>query len=383
MRLRQLFKEADAPKQLGRAFNHPEHFVFFYGAAGTLEALQHFEEVAAEKSGETSIRKKWDGNPQIYWGRERSGGPLILAGHNGWSRGAKTTSPEEVADFIANKSGKPGTPEQDAERRRFAQEFASLYPIFDRATPKDFEGFVYADGLFLKRPALDKDGVYTFCPNPNSNTCYHVRSDSELGKRIANAQVMVTGHGYFTSFGMPDNQQEPKDDFNEFNSNPQLIVQGPIYNPTAPQYDTSVIKPLKDYVTKNGNVIDAFISSIPPTDKEGIFYKFANTMSKTGAFDAINNQGFFDWLADPKNKISNNKRMHIEAMSSQHLGALDGIWHLMKKIRHLKDQQHSALETQPKPDIWDTNGEGNVRYAQSGKHKFGNIKFVPTSWTPK
>ena len=75
--------------------------------------------------------------------------------------------------------------------------------------------------------------------------------------------------------------------------------------------------------------------------------------------------------------------MHIEAMSNQHPGALDGIWHLMKKIRHLKDQQHSALEAQPKPDIWDTNGEGNVRYAQPGKHKYGNVKFVPTSWTPK
>ena len=386
MRLRELFIRetvATAQKQLGRAFNHPEHFVFFHGAAGTLEALQHFEEVAVEKPGATTVRKKWDGNPQIYWGREHKGGPLILAGHNGWSRGAKTTSPEEVVDFIANKSGKPGTPEQDAERKRFAQEFASLYPIFDRATPKDFVGFVYADGLFLKRPALDKDGIYTFCPNPNSKTCYHVRSDSKLGQRIANAQVMVTGHGYFPYFGMPDNQQKPKDDFSEFNNTAPLIVQGPIYNPTAPQHDTSVIKPLKDYVTKHGKQIDAFINSIPPTDKEGIFYKFANAMSKTGAFDSITNQGFSNWLTDPKNKISNNKRMHIEAMSNQHPGALDGIWHLMKKIRHLKDQQHSALEAQPKPDIWDTNGEGNVRYAQPGKHKYGNVKFVPTSWTPK
>ena len=75
MLLRELFlreTQTASAKKLGRAFNHPEHFVFFYGAAGTLEALQHFEEVAAEKPGETTVRKKWDGNPQIYWGSERA-----------------------------------------------------------------------------------------------------------------------------------------------------------------------------------------------------------------------------------------------------------------------------------------------------------------------
>jgi hypothetical protein len=70
-------------------------------------------------------------------------------------------------------------------------------------------------------------------------------------------------------------------------------------------------------------------------------------------------------------------------MAQQHSTALSAIWELMKKLRHVKDQQHGALEAQPKPDIWDTHGEGHVRYADPQKHKYGNIKFVPTSWTPK
>ena len=384
--LRELFLRENpaAPvKKLGRAFNHPEHFVFFHGASGTLEALQHFEEVAAEKPGETTIRKKWDGNPQIYWGREQKGGPLILSGHNGWARGAKSTSPEQVADFIANQSGKPGTPEQAAERQKFANEFANLYPIFDKATPRDFVGFVYADGLFLKPQQADKNGIYNFCPNPNSKTCYHVRSDSELGQRIANAQVMVTGHGYFPQFGMSDESQKPMDDFSQFNATSDLIVQGPIYNPAPPEHDISVIQELKKYIAVHGKSIDTFINSIPPTDKEGIFYRFANAMSKGGDFDSVDNGVFFQWMADPKNKVSANKQNHIKAMAQQNGEALNAIWTLMKKIRHLKDQQHNALEAQPKPEIWDTHGEGNVRYAQAGKHKYGNIKFVPTSWTPK
>ena len=105
--LRELFLcEAPVAKKAvdyGRAFNHPEHLVFFYGVDGTLEALQHFEELLKEKPGKTSLRKKWDGAPQIYWGREKKNGPLILAGHNGWARGAKSTNPEEVFNFIATQ----------------------------------------------------------------------------------------------------------------------------------------------------------------------------------------------------------------------------------------------------------------------------------------
>ena len=55
MRLRQLFKEAEAPKQLGRAFNHLEDLVFFHGTKGTLEALSHIKDFASQE-GANSIR---------------------------------------------------------------------------------------------------------------------------------------------------------------------------------------------------------------------------------------------------------------------------------------------------------------------------------------
>jgi hypothetical protein len=48
-------------EKYGRAFNHPEHLIFFKGSAGALEALQHFKEIAAEQEGATTVRGKWDG----------------------------------------------------------------------------------------------------------------------------------------------------------------------------------------------------------------------------------------------------------------------------------------------------------------------------------
>ena len=134
MLLRELFYRENAPpaddsmEKYGRPFNHPEHLVFFKGSNGTIEALNHFKEIATEQEGETTVRGKWDGNPQIYWGREVANGPLILAGHNQWSRGVKGDSKEAVYDFIANQSGKAKTPEDQKQRQQFANEFASLYP---------------------------------------------------------------------------------------------------------------------------------------------------------------------------------------------------------------------------------------------------------------
>lgn len=400
MLLRELFfREAaassdDGMEKYGRAFNHPEHLVFFKGSAGTLEALSHFKEIADETPGKTTIRRKWDGNPQVYWGRAKKGGPLILAGHNQWSRGVLSDSPEGVYDFIANQSGNPKTPQQAKERQAFARNFANLYPLFDAATPADFVGFVYADALYGVDPALNKrldpptkehpKGIWTFAPNPKSKTAYHVDAGSELGQRIAQAQVMVVGHGEFAQFGAPDREQKPLDDFDMFNQTSGLIVQGPIYTDQAPDVDTTPVDEMIEYVGQYGEIVDSFIGSLPDPDKNGIFYPFFNQMSNLHAagkqdFNTINGGTFTNWMT--QKGVSQKKQQHIIDMIQQHPGGLDAIFHLIKGIRNMKDQMDAAIRSQPAKEIWDSHGEGHVRYAQ-GHHKYGNIKIVPTSWAP-
>ena len=406
MLLRELFLKEnvdplDSMEKYGRPFNHPEHLVFFKGMSGTLEALNHFKEIAGEKPGKTSLRRKWDGNPQVYWGREQKGGPLILAGHNQWSRGVKSTSPDSVYDFIANQSGNPKTPEEATKRQEFATNFSNLYPLFEKATPKNFVGFVYADALFGVDPGLAKKfvppgkdpsttaeehpkGTWTFAPNPKSRTMYHVDADSELGHRISQAQVMVVGHGSFDSFGAPDRTQQPMDDFSSFNSVPGLIVQGPIYTETAPIVDVKAIDEMIKYVNQHGGAIDNFMNSLPDSDKNGIFYPFFNQMSNLHAsgkqdFNSISGHTFISWMATKG--ISAKKQQHIINMVQQHPGGLDAIFHLIKGIRNMKDQQDASIKQQPRREIWDTNGEGHVRYPQK-HHKYGALKFVPTSWAP-
>jgi len=255
-----------------------------------------------------------------------------------------------------------------------------LYQLFDKATPKDFVGFVYADGLFLDRPALDDEGVYTFCPNPKSQTCYHVRKDSDLGKRIAQAQVMVVGHAEFDSFGAPDSEQKPKDSFEEFNGSNNLIVLGPIYNKKPIEVDTDAVDAVEKYFTKVGPQIDAFLQpQAGLSDLKEILYNFVNQTAKAKQLDNISEQMFFNWLTT--SKVSEPKQQKISELNKQHSNALQSIFTLLRMIQDMKDNIIDQIEGE-QGDIWDTQGEGRVRYAGAGK-RFGNVKLVPRKrWTP-
>jgi hypothetical protein len=49
---------------------------------------------------------------------------------------------------------------------------------------------------------------------------------------------------------------------------------------------------------------------------------------------------------------------------------------------NLKDSVIDQVEN-AHGEVWDTNGEGRVRYADQNK-KFGNVKLVPRKrWTPQ
>jgi len=373
------YQEIIEAKQLGRAFNHLEDLVFFYGSQGTLEALEHLRDFASEQGG-NSIRMKWDGNPQIYWGRAEAGGPLVLAGHNAWARGAAATSPEQVQDFIANQSGNPKTDEEREARNEFAAKFASLYSEFDAATPKDFVGYVYADGLFLEQPA-QQNGVYTFCPNPRSQTCYHVKADSDLGKRIQAANIMVVGHAFFPEFGMPDSAQQPMQDFSMFDGNRNVIVLGPVYNTKPVEIDTGAIDIVEAFVKKHAGHIDQFLESVKGlSDLKNIIYTYVNQTAKAKQLDNLSDKHFFQWLAT--SKVSQGKQDKIAELEQTFNGALAAIFELVKMIQRMKDQVIDQIEGE-QGDIWDTNGEGRVRYADPSTKQFGNVKLVPRKrWTP-
>ena len=320
-------------------------------------------------------------SPQLYWGRDKDGN-FTLSGHNGWSKKVKPQSPEELYKFIAHESGSPKTPEEQQSREEFALHISHLWPIFERATPKSFRGYVYADALFLSRPDIDNDGVYNFCPNPKSKTCYHVRSTSELGKKISQADIMVVGHARFKEFGLPDSEQTPMREFDQFNTTGDLIVLGPIYNRRAITVNKAQLQKLIQVVGKNHSDIDDFLQGTAGlSDIKQIIYKYINTSSKNQRLDQISRQDFLSRLAELG--VSSGKQQKIAELDKNYPSALNNIMELIKQVQVIKDNIIDQVEKgATEQEIWDTHGEGRVRYADDDK-QFGHIKLVPRKrWTP-
>jgi ligand-binding sensor domain-containing protein len=81
-------------------------------------------------------------------------------------------------------------------------------------------------------------------------------------------------------------------------------------------------------------------------------------------------------------KVSTNKQTKIKDLAQQHQNALDSIFTLVRMIMDLKDDVINQIESGEKGEIWDTEGEGRVRYGGPDK-QFGNVKLVPRKrWTP-
>ena len=366
----------EAPK-VGRAFQHVEDLVLIEGSSGANSAIGRLFDLARNPQ---TIRWKWDGKPQVYWGREPNG-KFIMVGHNGWLKpgdSGKSQSPAELVKFIMSTGNV--APDKQDERMRFANEYASLWALFEAATPKDFRGYVYGDLLFMRRPEL-QDGAYTFTPN---NVQYSVPQSTELGQRISKAIAAVVGHAYFPQFGMGDDQQQPIDDFSSFNTTQGLIVLGPRYAQQPIKIDTKKLQDLQKYVAVNKTTIDNFLNderlaAMKMAGFKGVLYNFNNQMARVGRTTDLASE-FMTWLSSGS-KQSAPMQQKIKDWIAQNQKGFVATFAVLENLRAVKNQIIDQLDAEG-GDIQQTTkgqrgGEGYVNYGEP------NIKLVPRHrWTP-
>ena len=366
----------EAPK-VGRAFQHVEDLVLIEGSSGANSAIGRLFDLARNPQ---TIRWKWDGKPQVYWGREPNG-KFIMVGHNGWLKpgdSGKSQSPAELVKFIMSTGNV--APDKQDERMRFANEYASLWALFEAATPKDFRGYVYGDLLFMRRPEL-QDGAYTFTPN---NVQYSVPQSTELGQRISKAIAAVVGHAYFPQFGMGDDQQQPIDDFSSFNTTQGLIVLGPRYARQPIKIDTKKLQDLQKYVAVNKTTIDNFLNderlaAMKMAGFKGVLYNFNNQMARVGRTTDLASE-FMTWLSSGS-KQSAPMQQKIKDWIAQNQKGFVATFAVLENLRAVKNQIIDQLDAEG-GDIQQTTkgqrgGEGYVNYGEP------NIKLVPRHrWTP-
>ena len=366
----------EAPK-VGRAFQHVEDLVLIEGSSGANSAIGRLFDLARNPQ---TIRWKWDGKPQVYWGREPNG-KFIMVGHNGWLKpgdSGKSQSPAELVKFIMSTGNV--APDKQDERMRFANEYASLWALFEAATPKDFRGYVYGDLLFMRRPEL-QDGAYTFTPN---NVQYSVPQSTELGQRISKAIAAVVGHAYFPQFGMGDDQQQPIDDFSSFNTTQGLIVLGPRYAQQPIKIDTKKLQDLQKYVAVNKTTIDNFLNderlaAMKMAGFKGVLYNFNNQMARVGRTTDLASE-FMTWLSSGS-KQSAPMQQKIKDWIAQNQKGFIATFAVLENLRAVKNQIIDQLDAEGGDIQQSTRGvSGGEGYVQFGQP---NIKLVPRHrWTP-
>jgi hypothetical protein len=352
-------EEAPAPKKVGREFNHLEDLAFTE-ANGAVKAIQILKDLA---SPETSITIKWDGNPTVYWGREEDG-TFRMVGKNNWGREeGKSSSPEELKQFIMSRG------KGEEWREKFAGDMAALWPIFEKATPTEFRGYVYGDILFHPgKPYKGGDGRISFTPN---QTTYAVAGTSEVGRQLAKAKVAVAAHKVFSYFG--DKSGEDFTDPEQFSANPELKVFGLTSVSHRPAVGAENLAKI-EALAKNQSAINNLLAPVAGMGYlQTEIYTFVNTQSKAKQLDNINTEAFMTFVQKAPAKAAK-----IAAHSEQHPGVMDKLFELVREIMAAKDEVIRELDS----------AEGDITATTGGKpggegYVAGGSKLVPRDrWTP-
>jgi hypothetical protein len=351
--------EAAAPKKVGREFNHLEDLVFTE-ADGAVKAIEILKSLAQP---ETRITIKWDGNPTVYWGRDEDG-TFRMVGKNNWGREeGKSSSPEDLKQFIMSRG------KGEDWREKFAGDMAALWPIFEKATPADFRGYIYGDILFHPgKPYQGADGRISFTPN---QTTYSVLGNSDIGRSLAKAKIAVAAHKQFGYFG--DKTGEDFDNPEIFASNPELKVFGLTTVSTRPAVNADNLGRIQA-LAKNQQAINKLLAPVAGMGYlQSEIYTFVNTQSKAKQLDNINTDAFMQFVGKTPAKAAK-----IAAHNESHPGVMDTMFALVKEIMAAKDEVIRELDS-AKGDITATTGgkPGGEGYVAGGS------KLVPRDrWTP-
>jgi Family of unknown function (DUF6267) len=368
--------EASAPS-VGRKYQHIEDLIFTNGSVGGLHAIERLRHMTT-KGG--TIELKWDGSPVVYWGRDEQG-RFHMFPKNAWDyikRGTTHTKsgvstmmndPDDVMQFLLG-TGRT-EPGKESQRQTFAQDMASLWPYFETISPES--GFLEGGILFdpSQPPVLNPTtGDYDFTPNITS---FHIPSNSDLGKKIAKAKVMVAATGYYTHIGGEEGRYANAEQL----STRDVIVQGTTYVEHPPKIDHAGLDHAEEYIKKNKALIDSFIAGQPglsnPGDK---LYTFFNQNLRVAGVK----QKFVDW--------ANSTLSAGQAQKLISHPGLDAVLTAVEMLTHEKMKVISALSTGTHGGIRQTKPEGYVQAHPGGKFKYDLPgQFVKTidqaNWAPR
>ena len=235
---------------------HPEDLLFQSGSKGATMGLRAIVDTV-KNPGVITI--KWDGYPALIFGKGKtSGNRFIVVDKHMFNKsdgsGRTVNNPLAFASYDEQRG---------IEREGLHNAIANIWEGLEQSYSGD--GYYWGDLLFYE-PLQEKNGLFTFRPNPNGIT-YTVEVDSEVGQLLSGKQGGIAVHQYIPSNA--DNVQYAQTLNGGVgrlkNGGPMAIV--PAKMPTTPQLNIDLendVNPVQAIIQKNGAMIDDLLMNAPP-----------------------------------------------------------------------------------------------------------------------
>ena len=352
---------------------HAEDIVFWEGSRGAIRALNSLKSL--EEGGHNDVTIKWDGSPALIFGRNEDG-EFVLTDKSGFGASGydgKAKSAKALQQMLMNRPGASNPDPRKAENyKKFVGNMVDIYDEYEKATPKDFRGFLKGDLLYYNTPPVVNKN-YVFKPNIVE---YAVDVDSDLGKRIGQSKTGIVVHRLIDEHG----NESPVPNGLQMQGTEVLILPSVTVEKAASIEDES-INQLKADVAKNAGAIDrlldkAAITKLKISDFAKILYTYTNSKVDTGLEDL--GDDFFNWMS--RSKLSANKQKNIADHINNNKAGFNAIWQIVTGIMRIKDdiiRQFDSHGQTVKATI-PGHGEGGEGYVLA--HPKGDIKLVPREY---
>lgn len=353
----------------GARIQHIEDLVFFEGSRGAMRAVASLRNMA--KGGHKDVTIKWDGSPAVIFGRDENG-EFIFTDKGGFGKvGGKgrAKSPDELKAELLGRSG--GKNKDDPKRIAFANNMAEVFTVFEKAVPRNFQGFFKGDLLYYRTPKVIENN-FVFKPNPGGVE-YAVDVSSDLGKRIARSKTAVVIHRMVDI----DGSESPLKDIGMFEGNDLLVVP-PMSVETPPEVPNAEVERLAKIIKNDSADLDNLLDkgklqSMKLSNFSDILYNYVNQSVDRGTLDSLG-RDFMSWLMNHE-KISGVKKEKIAQYIKQNMKAFQSLWEVVSGIMKVKNNIISQLDSQASSVKATTAGKpGGEGYVLA--HPGGDMKLV-------
>ena len=352
----------------GARIQHAEDIVFWEGSAGATRALQSLRNL--DQGGHKDVTIKWDGSPAVIFGRDANG-EFILTDKSGFTAkgyDGRSKSAGDLEQMFLNRSG--GENRENPGYVKFAGNMKAIFDEYERATPKDYQGFFKGDLLYFTTPPV-KENNYVFKPNIVE---YAVDVNSDLGKKIGASKTGVVIHRQV----QPDGTETPLRDPDIFLGNEVLVVP-PVTAERAPQVPHAALNKLEQVIKKDAAAIDSLLDQnklrqMQMSDFSKILYAYTNSKVDTGLSGL--GSDFDKWLETAK--VSDKKKAKIAEYINSNQAGFSALWETVNTIMMAKDQVIADIDAQGGTVQQNIGGQaGGEGYVLA--HPEGDIKLVPRS----